>query len=204
MESDEDKSWYYTSGEERKGPVTRSAMLALAEAGVVGSDTLVWTEGMSEWEPAWRHVKGVVPPAPGAKPAVPGVPKPAAAAAGDYHRQVGFGQAVSLFFSRYVDFAGRSNRGEFWWWFLAAMVIGIILQSIDVSMMMSGDLEFAAFSSIWSLATVVPSLALTVRRLHDIDKSGWFVLLWLIPIVGWIILIIWFCQRGSEGPNRFA
>ena len=57
---------------------------------------------------------------------------------------------------------------------------------------------------IWSLAVGLPLVASGVRRLHDVDRTSWWVLLWLVPIVGWIILIIWACQRGAAGSNRFG
>jgi uncharacterized membrane protein YhaH (DUF805 family) len=54
------------------------------------------------------------------------------------------------------------------------------------------------------LATILPLLSVSVRRLHDLDRSGWCVLLDLVPLVGWIILLIWFCTKGTDGPNRFG
>jgi len=59
-------------------------------------------------------------------------------------------------------------------------------------------------NGIASLATFLPSLAVGIRRLHDRDQTGWWILLGLIPVIGWIILIVWFCMRGTVGPNRFG
>ncbi len=59
-------------------------------------------------------------------------------------------------------------------------------------------------TGVFGLVTFLPSLAIAIRRLHDLDRTGWWVLLALIPLIGWIVLIIWFCTRGTDGPNRFG
>jgi uncharacterized membrane protein YhaH (DUF805 family) len=66
--------------------------------------------------------------------------------------------------------------------------------------MMGGSL----LANIWSLATLLPSLAVGARRLHDIDRTGWWQLIWFIPVIGWIVLIVFFASRGTAGPNRFG
>ena len=103
-------------------------------------------------------------------------------------------EATKQYFIRYADFQGRSRRSEYWWASLSIGIIGAIVGAI------LGELSF-----IWSLAVLVPSLAICVRRLHDIGKSGWYYLIGLIPLVGSIILIIWFCKDSTEdnqwGPN---
>lgn len=111
-----------------------------------------------------------------------------------------FGQSISTCFRKYADFNGRAARPELWWFvlflFLADAAAGVIDQGL------SGGRDFV--SGLWSLAVLVPSLAVWARRLHDTDRSGWWVLLGLIPIAGWIVLIIWGCQPGTDGPNRFG
>lgn len=121
----------------------------------------------------------------------------------NYHEQVGMQEAVRRAFANYANFDGRANRGEFWWWVLATILIGIGLGIID-SVLFGVDSNVSLLSSLWSLAILVPNLAIGARRLHDIDKSGWWQLIWLIPIVGWILLIVWFAQRGEDRPNRFG
>jgi uncharacterized membrane protein YhaH (DUF805 family) len=59
-------------------------------------------------------------------------------------------------------------------------------------------------AALVNLALFLPSLAAHVRRLHDKDYVGWWVLLWLVPVIGWIVLIVWYCRRGTAGPNRFG
>ena len=103
-----------------------------------------------------------------------------------------FGESISVCFKKYVGFDGRAARSEFWWFalftFLVSLALGIVSQSL---------------SSLFSLAVLLPSLAVGARRLHDTDRSAWFLLLWLIPVIGWIILIVWAIQEGKE-PNRFS
>jgi uncharacterized membrane protein YhaH (DUF805 family) len=59
-------------------------------------------------------------------------------------------------------------------------------------------------NSLFGLATILPGIAVAARRLHDVDRSGWWLLLNFIPLIGWIVLLVWFCTRGTEGPNRFG
>ncbi|MEO6604067.1 MAG: DUF805 domain-containing protein [Aeromicrobium sp.] len=108
-------------------------------------------------------------------------------------------EAVQSVLSQYAGFTGRARRSEYWFWTLAvviASVIGAILDSI---------IGAQIFQIIIALATLVPGIAVGVRRLHDISKSGWFLLLALIPIVGAIVLIVWFCgdshPDNEYGPN---
>jgi uncharacterized membrane protein YhaH (DUF805 family) len=109
-----------------------------------------------------------------------------------------FGQAISAGFSNYVRFSSRSSRSEYWYWILF-FYIGLI-----VAGMIDWVLGITAIIGLFWLATVLPTLALSVRRLHDLDRSGWWIFLALIPIVGAIVLIIWHCTRGTVGPNRFG
>ena len=107
-------------------------------------------------------------------------------------------QALKLFFSNYINFEGRSNRGEYWWAFLAIILISFVLGIID------GMLGIMVLGAIFSLATLIPGIAIGVRRLHDIDKSGWWLLIGLVPVVGFIVLIYFFIQKPTPGPNRFG
>ncbi|PPC94807.1 MAG: hypothetical protein CTY33_02650 [Methylotenera sp.] len=103
-----------------------------------------------------------------------------------------FQEAIKLCFQKYADFSGRAKRPEFWWFalftFLASMILGV------VSSMLSG---------LFSLAVIVPSLAVGARRLHDIGRSGWWQLIWLVPVIGWIIMIYWFVQESNPTTNAF-
>jgi uncharacterized membrane protein YhaH (DUF805 family) len=109
-----------------------------------------------------------------------------------------FPQAIEAGFRNYVNFSGRASRPEYWFWVLFSAVGQIVFTIVDA---MTG---IAALSALFALSTLLPGIAVAVRRLHDLDKSGWFLLLVLIPLVGAIIVIIWACQEGTPGPNRFG
>jgi uncharacterized membrane protein YhaH (DUF805 family) len=111
---------------------------------------------------------------------------------------MGFGQAISSGFSNYVNFSGRAIRSEYWYWVLFIILVEIVTTIIDTV------LGAQITTSIFGLATLLPSLGLAVRRLHDLDRSGWWIFLVLIPLIGAIVLIIWYCTKGTEGANRFG
>ena len=124
---------------------------------------------------------------------------------------MGFGEAVRLYFKNYVKFDGRSRRAEYWWPVLFLMLISVagnILAGIfaaalgDVGVMIAGLVSLLLM--LFSLATIIPSIAVGIRRLHDLDKSGWWLLICLIPFIGAIVLIIFFVQEGTKGPNKFG
>ena len=96
---------------------------------------------------------------------------------------VRFGEAIRRGFSNYFRFSGRSTRAEYWWWTLFVFVVIFALT------VLRNFLEpLAVVSSLFWLGTLLPGLAVGARRLHDIDKSGWYLLLWLFPVIGWIWL----------------
>src|SRR5215213_3766405 len=110
---------------------------------------------------------------------------------------------------RYADFAGRSRRKEYWMFALMNLVIWSIIIILGIwgaeERLFSSEEElslyFVATGGLYSLLTIVPSLAVTVRRLHDTDKSGWMILLSLIPLVGPLILLVFYVTAGTDGPN---
>ena len=111
---------------------------------------------------------------------------------------MGFGQAISSGFSNYVNFSGRACRSEYWYWILFIIIADIVAGIIDYA------IGVQVVTSLFGLATILPNLAVAIRRLHDLDRTGWWIFIGLIPLVGWIILIIWYCTRGTAGPNRFG
>ena len=100
---------------------------------------------------------------------------------------------------RYAKFDGRAGRGEFWWFVLANFIVYTLLV---ILMQVSGF--FFVLYLLYALAVIVPSIAVAVRRLHDTNKSGWFLLIGLIPLVGAIILLVFYIQEGTPGPNDFG
>ena len=113
---------------------------------------------------------------------------------------MGFVDATKSFFTRYVDFNGRSSRSEYWW---ATLAILLMLVAIVLIGGLLGETIGSIVIGVFYLGIILPSIALAVRRLHDLDKSGWFYLLSLVPIVS-LILLVWFCTKGTTGPNRFG
>lgn len=106
-----------------------------------------------------------------------------------------FSESISTCFNNYSNFDGRASRSEYWWFALFIALGSILSSAIDDS---------GIFYTIFSLAVLLPSLAVGARRLHDIGKSGWWQLLGLIPILGAIILIIFFVQKPQSGDNQYG
>ncbi|MFJ9260573.1 DUF805 domain-containing protein [Streptomyces bacillaris] len=96
----------------------------------------------------------------------------------------------------YAGFSGRARRKEFWMFALVSFVISIVLSIIGS--LISTDI----LSYIYSLAILIPSLAVAVRRLHDTSRSGWWLLIGLVPLVGFIVLIVFFASEGKQEPNQ--
>ena len=112
-----------------------------------------------------------------------------------------FQTAVRTVLSKYVDFKGRAPRSEYWWWVLAVIVVNIILNIID-NIIFGPTMQ--PISALFSLAILLPSIAVGIRRLHDLDRTGWWLLVSFIPIIGALILIYFFVQKGTDGENRFG
>lgn len=113
----------------------------------------------------------------------------------------GFDWFLSVF-KKYATFSGRAHRKEFWY-FQLFYFVGIFILTI-VDLLIFGEYGPEVLSTIFVLACVIPALAVSARRLHDINKSGWWQLLYVIPIVGAIILIIWFVTKGNTGNNQYG
>jgi len=116
---------------------------------------------------------------------------------------MGFADAVKSVLSNYVKFSGRSVRSEFWWWQLFNLCAGVLTIVVDGAVFGFSS-GYTPLNWLYSIAVILPSLAVAARRLHDIDRSGWWILLVLIPLVGIIILIIWWCKPSQPGANRFG
>lgn len=100
----------------------------------------------------------------------------------------------------YCNFNGRSSRSEYWWYALAVAILNVVISTV-----LSGSPSvMQAVSGVITLGLLLPGLGLAVRRLHDINKSGWYLLLALIPIVGAIILIVWFCKESEPQANQYG
>lgn len=109
-----------------------------------------------------------------------------------------FMQAVQKCLNNYANFSGRARRSEFWFFVLFQLACQVVANIIDLA------LGLGILSLIVSLGLLVPAIAVGVRRLHDIGKVGWWILIGLVPLVGWIILIIFYVKPGDAGPNQFG
>jgi uncharacterized membrane protein YhaH (DUF805 family) len=106
---------------------------------------------------------------------------------------------------KYAEFSGRARRQEYWMFFLVNIIISIILAVIDK---MTGSFSEAAgmgvLGGLFSLAILIPSIAVSMRRLHDTDRSGWWLLIGLIPLIGAIVLIVFLVQDSKPGQNQYG
>lgn len=103
---------------------------------------------------------------------------------------------------KYAVFSGRADRREYWMFVLFNIIAAIILAIID--RLVWGDGNMGVFGSLYSLAVLVPSLAVAFRRLHDTNRSGWWILIGLIPIIGTIVLIVFMVLPGDAGSNKYG
>ena len=113
---------------------------------------------------------------------------------------MGFADAVKAFFSNYVKFDGRSSRSEFWWAMLGIFIINILIGVLGALSETIGGLV----SMVFSLAIIIPFIAIGIRRFHDLNKTGWLVILLLIPLVNIVVALIFFTQRGTVGSNQYG
>ena len=111
-----------------------------------------------------------------------------------------FQQAVKSCFAKYATFPGRAARSEFWYWQLFLTAAGIAVAIVDAVLGLHGK----PLGLIFYLVTLAPTLAVGARRLHDTGRSAWWLLLWLVPLIGWIVFLVWACTKGSNGYNGYG
>lgn len=125
------------------------------------------------------------------------------------------GESLTSVFNKYATFTGRARRSEYWWFTICYYAIQLIFNFASFGMMagvLSGEMSYNDPSySLFMMASVViglglflPSLAVTVRRLHDIGKSGWNILWAAIPLIGIIIILVWMCQDSDVVANKYG
>ena len=118
---------------------------------------------------------------------------------------------------RYAEFTGRSRRKEFWTYIVMVWVVLFVLMYLDSALGLGGEatsyadetgvgfnMKGGLLSLLFALATLAPNIAVSVRRLHDVDKSGWTILFALIPVIGWFYLLFLYLQPGTIGPNAYG
>ncbi|MBL4808016.1 MAG: DUF805 domain-containing protein, partial [Rhodobacteraceae bacterium] len=121
-------------------------------------------------------------------------------------------QSIKTCFDKYATFSGRAQRSEFWWFILFVVVGSIIAGRLDVMVfgptfiVTETSFEYNAgyIGIIFFLATLLPNISVMVRRLHDVNKSGWWYWFMLIPLIGVIMLLVWFIKTGTSGSNNYG
>jgi uncharacterized membrane protein YhaH (DUF805 family) len=121
-----------------------------------------------------------------------------------------FGTALKSFWSNYTNFKGRARRSEYWFIQLFLVLTNLAAAPIDLALM-NGDVDrFIANGGggivglIWILATIVPAVAVLIRRLHDTNRSGWWALIGLVPLAGAIVLLVFTVEDSNKGVNKYG
>ena len=106
---------------------------------------------------------------------------------------------------KYAVFGGRSRRKEYWYFVLFSLIVSLVLSAVDALLgTFSSSTNVGLLGGIYGLAIIIPSIAVSVRRLHDIDRTGWWVLISLVPVIGTIVLLVFAVLDGTPGENRFG
>ena len=121
-----------------------------------------------------------------------------------------FSQSIKSVFSKYADFSGRATRSEYWYFYLFNFLVFMVYYIALFAMLGCGSRDSSAVGYlsvmiiIYALVMTIPSLAVTVRRLHDTGHSGWWIFLNLIPVIGSIVLFIWFITDSDPDTNEYG
>ena len=122
------------------------------------------------------------------------------------HRNVCFEEAIDLGINNYFQFSGRSSRGAYWWWWLASVILGFVASLFDLKLLNVNGNSIGAigpFAGFVALITIIPNLAVLTRRLHDVGRSGWWVLL-VFTGIGAILVLSWLNGPGDRKENRYG
>lgn len=184
--------YYIAYNGQTVGPMSREQVISYG----VNRDTLISADG-GDWRPLYTYPE-LMELLAQSQPA-------------GFQRQVSFGEAIARGFKNYFTFSGRASRSEYWWWQLFYWIVSTIVQTIFIPNLSAQDLlanpmpdSMLYPMSIVTLFFLIPTLALSVRRLHDTGRSGWWVLLSLILCIGQIILLVWYCQPSKEETNEYG
>lgn len=105
---------------------------------------------------------------------------------------------------KYAVFSGRARRKEYWMFTLVNVIISAVLSVLDTIIGTTNDTGNGLLSTLYGLAVLLPSIAVTVRRLHDTDRSAWWLLILLVPVIGWIVMVVFMVLEGNPGDNRYG
>jgi len=192
--------YYLNTNGQQGGPFELSELLING----LTPQSYVWNETMTNWAPAMQvpevaallQQQQPAPPAFDQQPPIP--PQPEAPQQPQYGYQqpqygyqpqpksMDFGEAIKVCFNKFANFEGRARRSEFWWFQLFTYIISSLTCGIG------------------GLVLLLPTIAVTARRLHDTGRSGWLQLLMFIPIVGYVLIIIWTVQDSAPGTNEYG
>ena len=114
---------------------------------------------------------------------------------------MGFGDAISSVLKNYATFSGRAPRSEYWYWAFFILILSIVPMAIDT--MLFSESGYSPVGLLVSLGLLIPNISVAVRRLHDIDRTGWWFLI-AFTIIGIILLIVWACTKGTDGTNGYG
>lgn len=119
---------------------------------------------------------------------------------------VNFANAVGICLRKYAHAAGRASRAEYWYFFLFSLIGQITAGIVDLhfGLTLPGTSAVDFVSTLLAVALFLPTVAVSIRRLHDVDRSGWWTLILIIPFAGFAVLLYWLCRRGTAGDNRFG
>ncbi len=117
---------------------------------------------------------------------------------------MGIQQAVAICFSKYMAFDGRATRAEYWWWVVFIVAATVILIAAGDIVLGTDSGAGGVMAGLFILVTILPGLAVTIRRLHDSDHSGWWILVHLVPVIGGLWFLYFMAIAGTQGPNRFG
>ena len=115
-----------------------------------------------------------------------------------------FADAVSSVLRQYATFRGRARRAEYWWFVLFTVLVSLVAGIIDAVLGTTAQSGVGVIGTLASLALLLPSLAVTVRRLHDTDRSGWWLLAFLIPIAGFVLWLVFMLSDSNPHANRYG
>lgn len=113
-----------------------------------------------------------------------------------------FSQSVITCFKNYANPNGRASRSEFWYWQLFGLIVIAAGECLDLVVFSNGSSQI--ITSVLSLFFFIPNYAVQIRRLHDVDRNGWWLFIGLTIIGFFFPLLVWACRKGTEGPNRFG
>ena len=192
------EGWFYEDQGRRIGPVSATTISDLIRVGTLTYGRTIWSASLPGWTPIEQTGFGTdlarmgPPPLPGESVTV---------------RPTGNGlaAAVGACMRGYVRFGGRARRSEYWYFHLMFIVVVLLVSFADLGLGLTHQFgSYGPFQMLLSLFLLLPSLAVSFRRLHDVNRSAWWLLLNLVPLLGAILLLVWACTRGTRGPNKYG